>query len=162
MPTGGNLDFNTKEWRINGERVQCTSSAGVPFIGRIVIAETTIIPSGHEAVVPGIIARREGEFAGPAIVEPLEGGGDLAQRGLVLARSLVESGNQIVPLRLFNPGKEKRVAKKGTTVGLISIVDPEQIEDKASESSEVKQSLPTHLLDLYERSTDKVKGKFHD
>ena len=67
------MDFQTKEWRINGERVSCTVSAGEPFIGRVVVAESTIIPSGHEAVVPSIIATRAREFVGPA----LEGGGHL-------------------------------------------------------------------------------------
>ena len=55
LPTGGYLDFQTKEWKLNGERIRCTSSAGEPFVGRIVVAETTTIPSGHEALVPGII-----------------------------------------------------------------------------------------------------------
>ena len=161
LPTGGNLDFQTKEWRINGERIRCTSSAGEPFIGRVVAAESATIPSGHEAVVPGIIARKVEEFVGPAVVEPVEGGGDLAQKGLVVGRSLVDSENHIVPVRVFNPGKEEKVARKGITLGFISTVDPEAIGVEANVSDEANKGLPGHLLDLYARSTDKVRCQYH-
>ena len=70
-------------------------------------------------------------WLGPAIVEPLQGGGELAKKGMVLARSLIESGNDTVPLRVFNPGKEKRVARRGTTVGLIFPVEEDSIEDSS-------------------------------
>ena len=46
--------------------------------------------SGHEAVVPGAIRRLCEVVPGPVLIEPVEGGGELAQRGLILARSLVE------------------------------------------------------------------------
>ena len=56
--TGGNLDFQLKELRLNGERIKCITSAEKPFVGRVVVSKTTVIPSGHEAVVPGTITRR--------------------------------------------------------------------------------------------------------
>ncbi len=31
LPTGGTLDFQSKEWRLNGERIKCTGRAGGSF-----------------------------------------------------------------------------------------------------------------------------------
>ena len=86
--------------------------------GRVLVAETTEIRGCHEAVVPGVVATKSQELAGPAIVEPLEGGGELATRGLALGRSLVEVGTEYVPLRVFNPGQETKTARKGQLQGL--------------------------------------------
>ena len=122
VPTGGNLDFQANKWKLKGEKIRCTGSAGEPFVGRVVVAKTTVVPSGHEAVVPGMVARRSTGLSGPAIVEPVEGGGDLAQKGLMLARSLVETESEIIPLPVFNPDRETRVAREGMTVGVISQV----------------------------------------
>ena len=81
MATGGVLNFQSKRWMLNGESIQCTDGGGEPFVGRVLVAETTEIRGGHEAVVPGVVATKSQELAGPAIVEPLEGGGELATRG---------------------------------------------------------------------------------
>ena len=161
LPTGGYLDFQTQEWRVNGERIRCTSSAGEPFVGRVVVAESTVIPPGHEAVVPGTVARKQEELAGPALIEPIEGGGDLAHKGLVLARSLVEAANKVVPLRVFNPGKEKRVARRGTTVGTISTLDQGAIQEETVQSRGAVQGLPEHLHDLYKRSAVNLDREHH-
>ena len=45
LPTCGILDFRSLELRLNGEQIKCTNSAGEPFIGRVLVAETTEIPS---------------------------------------------------------------------------------------------------------------------
>ena len=128
LPTGGYLDFQTQGWRMNGERIKCTSSTGDPFVGRVVVTKTTVLPSGHDALIPGRIAGREEGLEGPAVVEPPEEGGDLAKRGLVLTWSLTESGNDAVPLRVFNPCKSNIVARTGTTFGRVTAVESEAIQ----------------------------------
>ena len=55
LPQGASIDLQSLELRLNGEHIKCTGSTGEPFVGRVVVAETTVIPSGHEAVVPGIV-----------------------------------------------------------------------------------------------------------
>ena len=50
LQTGGNLDFGRLELCVNGERIRCTGSAGNHFAGRVVVAETTVIPAGQRAV----------------------------------------------------------------------------------------------------------------
>ena len=44
----------------------------------------------------------------------------------------------MIPLQIFNPGKKRRVARKGFTVGCISTVEHEAIRHKAT--SQVSQS----------------------
>ncbi len=161
LPTGGNLDFQLKELQLSGERIKCTSIAGESFIGRVVVSRTTVIPSGHEAVVPGVLSRGKVDMAGLAVVEPLEGGGELAQKGLVLARSLVDMESDVIPLRLFNPGQEKRVARAGTTVSVVSQVEAQAISGDTEQTLEAKQGLPMYLHDLYSRGTANVEAKYH-
>ena len=163
MATGGKLDFGSRKLTISGEEIRCTGLARAPFVGKVVVLENTVIPSpaGHEAVIPGIVMRKTGELVGPAIVEPLQGGGELAKKGMVLARSLVESGNDTVPLRVFNPGKEKRVTRRGTTVGLIFPVEEDSIEDSSGVVAESAHNLPEYLHDLYQRGTSNVERKYH-
>ncbi|XP_038053996.1 uncharacterized protein LOC119726413 [Patiria miniata] len=162
VPTGGNIDFQSRDWRLNGERIRCTNGAGEPFVGRVVVSRTTVIPSGHEAVVPGIIARKGADLVGPAMVEPMEGGGDLAKKGLVLARSLVETEAEVIPLRVFNPGREKRVAREGTTAGTISQVEVGSIHGELDVVANAGEELPKHLQDLFERGTAKVEATYHE
>ncbi len=80
VTTGGKLDFKTKRWSLNGEDIKCTSSVGERLLV-VWLFMKTVIPAGYEAVVPGTIANRGNAFAGPALVEPLESGGELAKKG---------------------------------------------------------------------------------
>ena len=41
------------------------------------------------------------ELDGPVLVEPIEGGGQLGERGLVLARTLVNVPTEVVPVRVW-------------------------------------------------------------
>ena len=53
LSTEGSLDFKRLELCVNGERIKCTSAAGEPFVGRVVVTTTKEIPAGHETIVPG-------------------------------------------------------------------------------------------------------------
>ena len=162
MATGGVLNFQSKRWMLNGESIQCTDGGGEPFVGRVLVAETTEIRGGHEAVVPGVVATKSQELAGPAIVEPLEGGGELATRGLALGRSLVEVGTEYVPLRVFNPGQETKTARKGTTAGIISAVEASAVQPgSVARGATGGPELPEHLVDLFERSRANVDAEHH-
>ena len=163
LPTRGNLDFQSLELRLNGERVRCTSSAGEPFVGRVVVTETTEIASGHEALVPGSIVNTGEIPLRSAIIEPVEGGGELAQRGLVLARSLVKPQGEVLPLRILNPSDDARVVRKGTTVGTVEAVEVESVVPLSQVGAgEVNDNLPKHLYDLYERSKVNLSEDYHD
>ena len=161
LPTCGNLDFRSLELRLNGERLKCTSGAGEPFIGRVLVAETTEIPAGHEAVVPGEVATTCKTDEQTAIIEPVEGGGELAERGLLLARSQ-QTRAQVLPLRILNPNREKRVVQKGTAVGTIATVVADSISTFSHESEgKVEGDLPSHLHDLFDRSKANLSEDYH-
>mgnify|MGYP000034807019 CR=1 FL=1 len=163
LPTGGTLDFQSLELRLNGERMKCTSGAGEPFIGRVMVAETTEIPAGHEAVVPGTVPSITEALGQPALIEPVEGGGELAQRGLLLARSLVKPQAETLALRILNPNEESRVVRRGTTVGTIATVDVDSVVVPGmSHGCEVNGELPVYLHDLYERSKANLSEEFHE
>ena len=60
LPTGGSLDFRRLSLKMNGEEIKCTSQAGEPFVGRLVVSSTTFVPAGHEVIIPGRIANKNG------------------------------------------------------------------------------------------------------
>ena len=70
LPTRGSLDFQRLELCINSERIKCTGSSGDAFVGRVVVAAMTVIPPGHETIIPGTIVGKQARLTGPAIVEP--------------------------------------------------------------------------------------------
>ena len=121
----GSLDFRKLELCVNGERIKCTESAGEPFVGRVVVTETTKIPPGHETIVAGAIVGQCEGMTGPAIIEPIECGGRLGERGLVMAKSLIDVPTKVVPVRVLNPNREKRVLRVGT---LAATVAPVKVE----------------------------------
>ena len=145
LSTGASLDLQTLQLKMNGERIRCTNGAGEPFIGRVVVTETKVIPSGHEAVVPGVIRRLCEVVPGPVLVEPVEGGGELGQGGLILARTLVECDQEVLPLRVLNPNREKRVVRQGSTIGMASQVEVDQSQNICGGGVDVGRKLPGHL-----------------
>ena len=141
VPTQGSLDFRKLELCVNGERIKCTGSRGEPFVGRVVVAETIEIPPGHEVIVAGSIAGQCEGLAGPLIVEPVESGGRLGEKGLIMAKSLIEVPSEVVPIRVLNPNKEKRVLHVGTMAATVS---PVEVETPPSREEDQRQ--PGHGL----------------
>ena len=80
----------------------------------------------------------------------------------MLARSLVQPQAEVLPLRILNPSHEKRVVRKGTTVGTISTVEVDSVVVPGNESAgEVEVNLPVHLHDLYDRSLVNLDVRYH-
>ena len=104
LPTGGSLDFRRLSLKMNGEEIKCTSQAGEPFVGRLVVSSTTSVPAGHEAIIPGRIANKNETMTGPALIEAPEGGSELETKGLMLARA---ADTDVLPLRVFNPSDQE-------------------------------------------------------
>ena len=112
--------------------------------------------------VPGELATTCKTDEQTAIIEPLEGGGELAERGLLLARSLVQTRAQVLPLRILNPNREKRVVQKGTAVGTIATVVADSIFTLSHKSEgKVEGDLPGHLHDLFDRSKANLSEDYH-
>ena len=90
LPARGTLDFRSLELNVNGEKIKCTDEVGSVFCYRVVVEKTTSVPAGHEAIVPGYI-KTDGNGVDLGLIEPVENAGELSQRGLVLARTLVKA-----------------------------------------------------------------------
>ena len=101
IPTGGVLDFKSLELVLHGEHIKCTSRLGTSLCARIVVARTTVIPPGHEAVIPGRMDKSFDSYH-VGVIEPVEGGGVVADKGLIIARSLVNMDGETLPLRVLN------------------------------------------------------------
>ena len=98
------------------------------------------------------------------LVEPVEGGGDLAMKGLVLARSLVNTEGETLAVRVLNPGRQKCVLRCGVTAGRLIPVDEEDIEESQQEAEERASKevhVPGHLQDLWKRSVDGLEPRYH-
>ena len=159
LPTMGSLDFRTLTLNINGEHIPCTSKAGRHFTARVVVAETITIPPGHEAIVQGCITKRNQDIQGPALVEGVEGGGELGEKGLVLGRVLVRAEEEVIPVRILNPGDQKLILKEGTTVGMMT---PVSLDENNTPQNKARKDLPNHLIELYQNSTQNIHPKFHN
>ena len=52
---------------------------------------------------------------------------ELGERGLVLARTLVNVPTEVVPVRVLNANKEERVIRAGTTTATVTPIKVEAI-----------------------------------
>ncbi|XP_071505956.1 uncharacterized protein [Diadema antillarum] len=154
LPSQGILDFNRRILQIYGEEIQCTTQRGETFVARVKVASTTTIPAGHEAIVPGRIIDKGLSMAGTAVIEPLENGGEVASKGVIIGRTLVDAGKDVIPVRVFNPGDSTCEVQEGLTVGMITSAD---VQTQGCDSDE----LPPHVQDLYERSIENLDPQYH-
>ena len=167
LPTRGKLDFGRRELVLNGEHVKCTSRSGAPLCARVVVSQTTVIPAGHETLVPGRMSTPL-EAASAGIVEPVQGGGDLAKKGLILGRTLVNPTEDTVALRILNPGRQKCVLRCGSAAGHVTTVDEEDIDESpqvphvdARQGTAKEANVPSHLQDLWKRAVEDLDPLHH-
>ena len=62
---------------------------------------------------------------GSVIIDPIEGGGRLGEQGLVLAKALIDVPVEVVPIRVLNTSKDKRLLRAGTTTTTVTPVELE-------------------------------------
>ena len=168
LATGGNLDFDRLKLQIDGEQIPCRDDEDLLFCARVVISQTTTIPANQEVVVPVKITRPT-NIHGLAIIEPT-GRESISEKGLVIARTLVETGQVIMPTRIINLSCEEQVIKEGTVTGIISpirndadIIFPIEIRELHHDVNRdsYNTAIPEHLKDLYTRSTGNLGEGFH-
>ena len=125
LQTQGVLNFQRCSLHIQGEEIPCSTQRGEPFVARIKVACTTSIPPGHEAIIPGEIVDKSENMVGTAVVEPLENGGEMASKGVIIGRTLVDAEKEVIPVRVFNSGELPCDVQAGTTVGTITSAELE-------------------------------------
>ena len=129
LSTKGSLDFRSCELSLHGETIKCVDQRGSNLCARVIAGETTRLPAGHEALVPAVV---RGEHLGSkfGLIEPSDRG-EVAQKGMVVARVLVNSEEEVLPVRVFNPGKRECVVKEGTMVGFLTPVEAGGVDSSA-------------------------------
>lgn len=162
VPNGAILDFKAKELRIMGERIKCTDVRGGAFCSRVVVGKTVSVPPGQEVVLPGH-ATGAPIGTGFTLIEPPVNG-ELLNKGIAVARMVVETTTATLPIRVFNPGTKACMIRKGTLAGHLSVISEKDIEECRGNALPAEGSyvVPEHLKDLFERSTEGIDEKFHE
>ena len=157
---GARIDLKNLQVATEWGNVDCVKENGESLICRVSSAETTTIPAGHEAIIMGTIDKKfKSNKIG--IVEAEDAKYQLAKKGLIVARTLVETG-ELVPVRVFNPSASNKVIRKNTRLGTLSVVDKEEIENQPTYSCERYREVPEHLKDLLARSTKDLPENYHE
>lgn len=131
---------------------------------KIVVAKSLCIPANHEILVSGKITQRHRNFEEP--LGTVEQTNSLPEKtGLFVARSLVNTSNSHVPVRIANFTDETVRLDTGHTIALLHPVDPDCVRSideftenntnfgevnriTESESNDSSNELPTHLQPL--------------
>ena len=85
---------------------------GTPFCARIVIGQTARVPPGHEAILQGRVQSRK-KVNGIGVIEPADRN-EIADKGMLVARTVVTAEQGVLPIRVFNPGRRECVVRRGT------------------------------------------------
>ena len=139
--------------KLNGRLVPvvCESSATLSC-NRIAVSSTVVLPPGSETIVPGRLVQKE-FTPGYGMVEATTGflGRD---RGVLLARSVVNPAADEIPLRMVNLSPEPSTVYKGTHVALLQPV--EVCSQSDSEEQEEPSELSPELRKLFERCSSEL------
>ena len=151
----GILQINSKSIRLSLHKQTDSKCA------RIQLAERLCIPPMNEMIVPGKINQRHRNFdESIGSVEPIKKICDAT--GLLVARTLVSTANNDVPIRLANTSAEPIVLEKGHTIALLHPVDADNIQvfgTCAQIGSGEKQLLPQHLKSMIEKLSPELSGE---
>jgi hypothetical protein len=161
------VDLKNLQIICEDEIVSCRAEDARPFCARVALQSTVVIPAGEELIIPGKIVQEGGKvITGTGMMEPTPRNA-LAERGLILGRSLVDMDAKTIPVRVWNPGTEAEIVHKGATAGRIYPVDPKMVVENtpptvicntlsSDSSGEIK--MPEHLTDLLERSSQHLSS----
>ena len=143
--------------RSKQEEITRSEEEPQPCCRRVTVRKTLVVPPRSEVIVPGEL---DGHFETESIgiLEPTEK--LLKSNQLLLAKTVVDTGNPTIPVRLMNPTDEPRKIYQNTVVAICEPAS-EVVErnlmvstcslgtlDETADSWEI----PDHLAVLYERS----------
>ena len=157
---GAKLDFTTFELSTKWGNIECERENGEVLFCRISTSETVTVPSGHEVLIKGTVDDKlRPDRLG--IVEMGNAEKHLTKTGLIVARTLVRTGNDEIPVRIFNPSPSNKVLRKGTHLGTITVVDEGEVETVPNYTTVDSDNLPEHLRELLERSKEELPDQYH-
>lgn len=149
------IDAASRSLQIGQIPIQNKESLRSASTCRIRVSENIVLPPYSETVIKGDIV---GETTmTECVLEPCSE--KLAQKGVVIARSLVDIKQKSVPLRVGNFTNETVTVHKGTFAAVgeeihhIETRDLKsesvcQIDQRATEVSDLNSNIPEHLADL--------------
>ena len=142
--------------------VGCVSEAGLPSARRVVLASDLELPPWSETIIGATLVGRRPEEVPEALL--VSGRPRLGELGIIVARSVCEAGRSEVAIRLLNASQEVQRLHSGTTVADVEEVEvlgsAQKVVDDPVGSSSSKGaktgSLPSHLVDLFERAAERL------
>lgn len=160
------LDLDLGNITLDGDQYQCHTSMIKDHIFRVTLAEDIVIPPNCEMILPG---KMDNMAAKTAVVECSKG---LQERyGVMVAKGIITTGQDVIPVRTANLMNEPQIIHKGTVLAFGEPVEEESMvkslvasvnEDNKEQESE---EMPEHLHGLWTscqknlNETQKLKAK---
>lgn len=156
------LDISKGQLLFPDQTINCKLESEMPRVFKIALGETIEIPANSEMITSGIFSENIPHFS-TAMVE--EYTNKLAEKGIFVAKSVIDTYNQVISLRLLNSNDFPTKLYKNETAALGDQVTVqsgseqggcendlhEQIRTVTTESSDTI-TLPEHLQEMYEAS----------
>lgn len=153
------LDFGKHRIILFGEEVPYFHPGAVPKSHAVRIARTIVVEAGQEYLVKGN-AHFCGEAQGDMMLSPTKG--FVEKHKILVARALVNAQpNNIIPLRLFNPGNKAVTIKEGAIAGLLQPAEALSWSGVpgAADFPTSPPAVPEHLQELYAQSSTDFNDK---
>ena len=144
------LNFKKKTLEIDGVPIPFREEIGSVSSCRVKVASTVTIPPGEEMVLSGRLEKR-GKLEKCGIVEPSDN--FVSKHGLLVGKTLVDTCNKFIPVRILNLDTKPKTVFQDTVVGTFeSVVEVNPTETMGNDKQ--VEELPEYLVDLYDRSCE--------
>ena len=125
LETRGSVDLEKLFLKVRGEQIPCLAADEGNCQLRVVPIERISIPAGQESLVNAVLTKSAtykgcGLIAGPPK-------SNLTDTGILVARTLVNTVNEVLPVRVMNIGAHGTTIQEGTVIGLFSAIDEDSI-----------------------------------
>lgn len=160
LKVGCILNLNSLEIQLDNQQIKALHE-GEAQLRRVVISDTVTVPPRHEIVVRGKIIDRESlDKDGSGVLEPIEES-TISGKGLMVARIIVDTSTDNIPIRIRNPGNDVVKINKDTVAATITNIPKDEIVSyhestyvrNMSVMAEGEKELPEHVSDLFERGS---------
>ena len=156
------LDISKGQLLFPDQTIDCKLESEMPRVFKIALSETVEIPANSEMITSGIFSENTPHFSTAMVDEYTN---KLAEKGIFVAKSVIDTYNQVIPLRLLNLNDFPTKLYKNETAALCDQVAihsdseqggceneiHEQIRTVTAESIDTV-TLPEHLQQMYEAS----------
>lgn len=156
------LDISKGQLLFQNQTIDCKLESEMQRVFKIALGETIEIPANSEMITSGIFSENTPHFS-TAMVE--EYTNKLAEKGIFVAKSVIDTYNKVVPLHLLNKNDFPTKLYKKKTVAVCDQVTVQSGSEQGSCEDELHKQIPTvmiessdaitlpeHLQEMYEAS----------